>query len=173
MGMAADFFLHQIRALARLSPEVHGKWDKSWLIGLSCWFYALPGILCFCLYPPSCRFATMEGTLYTLTAINSFLSDYVYVGKRHFSHATDRIFATLSAVSIFSKIFTTTYRYGALSLNEFASFVALWVAALWMLSKSRRSSTQTEFIRHHFVWHLISSLGMCWIIWVECIKYNM
>ena len=167
--LSTDFFVRHISKLVKLSPEVHGSWEKSWIMGLSCWFYSFPGIMCFTLllneyyhYPITFNFIFMEGILYTLTAFNSFLSDYVYIGIRHYSHAFDRIFATSSAISIFVKIFWVTF-----TILEFIMFCILWIIALSMLSRSRKSKTQNEFMFNHFLWHFVSSLGMCWIIWVQ------
>lgn len=164
-----DFFVHHILHLFKLSPKVHGNWQPNWIIGASCWFYSFPGIMCIALllpryyqYPLPFSYTFMESILYLLTAFNSFLSDYVYIGISHFSHAFDRIFATLSALSIFSKVFILTF-----TISEFIIFFILWIAALSMLNNSRKSKIQSEFMRFHFLWHLISSMGMCWVIWVQ------
>ena len=104
----------------------------------------------------------MEGLLYTLTAFNSFLSDYVYIGITHYSHTFDRIFATSSAISMAFKTLIITF-----TLFEFVMFIIIWIIALSMLSKSRKSKRQNEFMFYHFAWHLIGSFGMCWVIWVQ------
>ena len=168
-SLTVDFFVHHMTKLMKLSPEVHGSWQKSWIMGLSCWFYSFPGIMCFTLllneyydYPLSFTFIILEGILYTLTAFNSFLSDYVYIGITHYSHAFDRIFATSSAISIFIKIFWVTF-----TVIELFIWIILWIVALSMLSRSRKSKTQNEFMFNHFLWHLIGSMGMCWIIGIQ------
>ena len=166
---ARNFLQDHLSHLFAFSPKVHGRWQRSWLMGLSCWFYAFPGIICFFMAftvfadDPLRQFLRVsEGLLYGMTAFNSFLADHVYLGITHYSHAFDRISATLSAVSIATKVFTTTF-----TLFEFTVFAALWITALSMLLKSRQSKTQRDFVWNHFMWHLVGSLGMCWVLWIQ------
>lgn len=174
MPRVKSFFRDQVTTLLAFSPEVHGKWERSWIMGLSCWFYSFPGILslykgyqAFSNNPSRLFINILEGSLYIMTACNSFLSDHVYIGITHYSHAFDRVFATLSAVSIAVKVLFVKF-----TAFEVIIFVDLWAIALWMLSQSRKSRSQRDFVWNHFWWHLVSSLGMCWVISAQFNNYR-
>ena len=153
-----DHFIH----LFRFSPEAHSKWNRSFIMGASCWFYAFPGLLLLLLLN-EIRFCSIyEATLYILTALNSFISDWVFIGVSSYSHAFDRWFATASAISTIVKFF-------ALSLTIFEFIIALifLCVSLYMLRQSRKSKKENEFLFFHCSWHAIGSIGMCWLVWLE------
>lgn len=157
-----NFFTEQILHLFHFSPEAHSKWDRSWLMGASCWFYSLPGMMLL-LFPVEARFCSLhEATLYILTAFNSFMSDWVYVGVSSYSHAFDRWFATASALATVSKFFLLS-----LTLVEWGIAITLLLSSFYTLSQSRKAKVQKHFLFWHCIWHILGPFGMCWLVWIE------
>ena len=157
-----DFFKGQLLHLFQFSPEAHSKWNRSFIMGASCWFYSFPGILVLLLLLEA-RFCSLhEATLYILTALNSFMSDWVYIGVSSYSHALDRWFATASLLATVSKFFILS-----LTIVEWMIAIALLASSLYTLSQSRKSKVEKTFLFWHCAWHVIGPIGMCWLVLIE------
>ena len=174
VASARDFFIHQGRSLSNFNLDPgHTDKKKSIIVGISCWFYALPGILTLLLSVNLRWCAYIEGLFYIVTAFNSFVADYIVFGKKHYFQTIDRWTATISSgftlIKSFLALRNTIYFYQNIGiLSRLCLAIFFWIVALPALAMSRKSTSQTSFVIWHSIWHLISASGMCVLVFTEC-----
>ena len=160
---------HGRKMIGRDEPSCDDR-DRSWtswVVGASCGCFLMPSltILVLGLWAPhfeSVRLCIIFDCVYfVVVAVCSFLSDFVYCYAKDPPckfETIDQWTATGGVVVVAANILLNPYPLSLRALD-----VALLLAALALIGRSRKSTEAAEWRKWHCCWHLMAGIGTSYI----------